>query len=143
MISEDTLSQTPDFHLRMRFLLQALNHSANSFARLVGVNPSQIVNAVGGRYSKPSADTLEKISSKVPRIDMNWLLSGQGEPLRSTVIQQSGNTGQTIGQVTGGTVNYTVDECREQLNKCRESEANLNKELAHARGRIIELMDRK
>lgn len=67
----------------------------------------------------------------------------RGEPLRSVHIHQSGNTGNTIGQMSGGTVNYTIDECRRELEECKAEKTKLATDLASARGRIIDLMDKK
>lgn len=55
-----------------------------AFARTIGVAPTVIENVVGARQGKPSFDVLEKICSNA-NISADWLLTGRGEMLSSSV----------------------------------------------------------
>ena len=58
--------------------------SRRSFAIALGVSPATIDNVLGARSSKPSADLLIKIKQKVNCINLDWLLAGDGEMLKTT-----------------------------------------------------------
>lgn len=52
------------------------------FAEQIGVQRSSISHILSGR-NKPSYDFLLKIAGKYPEIDLNWLISGKGEMLKT------------------------------------------------------------
>ncbi len=63
---------------RIETLIKEKGLSSVKFAEAIGVQPSSISHVLSGR-SKPSFDFMEKISSKFPDVNMNWLISGTGE----------------------------------------------------------------
>jgi hypothetical protein len=67
---------------RLKELIQILQENPNSFARKLGVSASSIYNIIGKRGSRPSYEILEQIKKIYPQVDMNWLLSGEDQPLR-------------------------------------------------------------
>ena len=138
MIAEDQ-----PFSARLQSVMSALRMKPAAFAKELGINPSSLSTLTGPRSSEPRLKTLSLIVKKIPGVSANFLLTGQGEPLhRSMSIIQEHNTGNVIGQMTGGAVHYTVEECRQELDECRQARAQLTNELAAARGRIIELLDK-
>ncbi len=63
---------------RIEQLIKDKGLSSVKFAETIGVQASSISHVVSGR-SKPSFDFMEKIKNKFPEINMNWLISGEGE----------------------------------------------------------------
>jgi transcriptional regulator with XRE-family HTH domain len=70
------------FNDRLKELINLLKLSGNAFAKKLNVSPSAINTVIGPRQSKPSTDLLEKIGEAYPRVNMDWLIIGRGEPLR-------------------------------------------------------------
>ncbi len=63
---------------RIEQLIKDKGLTSVKFAETIGVQASSISHVVSGR-SKPSFDFMEKIKNKFPEINMNWLISGEGE----------------------------------------------------------------
>ena len=55
------------------------------FAKIIGVNPTVIENVVGKRQGNPSFEVVQKILSAIANINPDWLITGQGTMLRSSV----------------------------------------------------------
>lgn len=121
-----------DFSNRLEQLIKLLRFkSVNAFASSIGVGSSVVQNFLGkkekGKKGKPNLDTIEKIITSHPRVNLDWLVRGIGEPLRplgtssmgaSTTI--STTSGHVIGTMHGGNVTYsTVEDCMKDLETCR------------------------
>jgi transcriptional regulator with XRE-family HTH domain len=131
-------SPNTTLHERFRQLLEALNHSANSFARLVGVNPSQMVKVASGQ-TKPSVDTLEKISLAVPQLNLEWLVGGRGPMLKPPGPDAYAPT-PAAAPVQEAAAGYaTLEECQKELGWWRER-ARMLEVMAADRQLIIDLL---
>ncbi len=62
---------------RFKQLLKEKNLTAARFAELIQVNASAMSHILNGR-NKPGFDVLEKIIQAFPDVNLNWLISGQG-----------------------------------------------------------------
>lgn len=62
---------------RFKQLLKEKNLTAARFAELIQVNASAMSHILNGR-NKPGFDVLEKIVQAFPDVNLNWLISGQG-----------------------------------------------------------------
>jgi transcriptional regulator with XRE-family HTH domain len=147
--------QLLDIHTRLRHLIKVLNHSPTSFSKKLGVNHSQITNVISGRLNKPSVDTLEKIYSVFPRVNIDWLVAGRGEALRplgaasaSNIAQdggviQYGNTGTVLGNVTAGTsLSFnSIEDCQRELEGCRAAVLTLQG-MVNDKQMIIDLLQK-
>lgn len=118
------------FAERLELLINTLNvKSVNAFALSIGVAASVIQNFLGkkasGKKSKPSLETIEKIKARYPRVNLEWLLTGDGEilkpyPGQEQNVTMTANTGNVIGTMHGGTVTYTsIEQCLKDLEACR------------------------
>lgn len=63
---------------RIEQIIKHKNLTSVKFAEAIGVQASSISHVVSGR-SKPSFEFLEKIKNRYPELNMNWLISGEGE----------------------------------------------------------------
>ncbi len=88
---------------RFSQIITALFSSNKSaFASAIGVTPSVVDNLVGKRHGKPSFDVVEKVSA-LEEININWLLTGEGEMLKE---MQNNNNGVLInGSNTNSPIN--------------------------------------
>ncbi|MCW3787851.1 helix-turn-helix domain-containing protein [Plebeiibacterium sediminum] len=67
---------------RLQTLLTSEKITSSRFADIIGVNRSSISHILSGR-NNPSLDILQKVLTKFPHINPDWLLLGQGNMLRN------------------------------------------------------------
>lgn len=69
---------------RIQEVMEHFNLNKNSFSKALGLsNNVTIGNIVGGRKGKPSFDILQKIILNFDSINSEWLLTGEGDMLKS------------------------------------------------------------
>lgn len=71
---------------RINKLIGSENLTPTKFADIIGVQRSAISHILSGR-NKPSFDLIQRILTKFPRINAEWLIVGKGE-MYKTIIQQ-------------------------------------------------------
>jgi len=71
---------------RIHRLIGSENLTPTKFADIIGVQRSAISHILSGR-NKPSFDLIQKILTKFPRINAEWLITGKGE-MYKTMVQQ-------------------------------------------------------
>lgn len=65
---------------RIELLIGKLGYNPHSFTKTLGIkSTSTIPNLLRERERKPSYEVLNRIASRFPTINMNWLLTGSGE----------------------------------------------------------------
>lgn len=67
---------------RFSILVKGLKMNNNSFAKSVGKAATTINYIVEGK-SKPGYDVLESVVKTYPQVNPNWLLTGEGEMVKS------------------------------------------------------------
>lgn len=67
-------------------ILQHLDIKAPTFAEFIGVTYQRIFDIQKGKTRKISADVANAIVKKYPQFNINWLLTGEGEMLKSDNI---------------------------------------------------------
>jgi transcriptional regulator with XRE-family HTH domain len=136
---------------RLQQIMQLLDiKSVSHFATAIGVSSTVLANMLGGRKSKPSFETLEKIKAAYPRVNLEWLVTGSGQPLLApatyaapeadTLVQEP--VYQRLGKPAAPEPTddaAALAECRRELAFWIEK-ANAYKQLAEDRQTIIELM---
>lgn len=70
-------------------VMSFLRLTAVALAENIGVQPSSVSHILSGR-NKPSLDFVNKLLSRYPQIDSNWLLRGEGKMIKSDKVQSSG-----------------------------------------------------
>ncbi len=70
-------------------VMSFLRLTAVALAENIGVQPSSVSHILSGR-NKPSLDFVNKLLSRYPQIDSNWLLRGEGKMLKSDKAASSG-----------------------------------------------------
>jgi hypothetical protein len=130
------------FKDRLLKVIELLGKNNSTFAIEAGLSPAVIQMYVGKRGSEPNQKTLDKIFRAFPQINPSYLSTGHGEPLRSVAVSQSGNSGNTVGNVSGGNValHYaTVSDCERDLAAALAELTSLRAQLRD-KETIIELL---
>jgi len=70
--------------INLQELITRLNVTATQFAENIGVQRSSISHFLSGR-NNPSLDVLRKILMAYPQINAQWLISGEGDMMKSDV----------------------------------------------------------
>ncbi|GAB4035467.1 hypothetical protein [Spirosoma jeollabukense] len=83
---------------RIKAILDALNTTPNAFALAYGLNvPTMYAFANGSR--NPGYDTLVSICTVEPRISAEYLLRGEGEPLRDKQLSTALTTVEQLKEL--------------------------------------------
>lgn len=75
---------------RMNIVFNSLNTNANAFGKKHGLNIPTIYNLVKGNRA-PRFETLVEICNAEPSISAEYLIRGQGKPLRDLTTPSSTN----------------------------------------------------
>jgi hypothetical protein len=69
---------------RLNNIINHLNHNISSFSKSIGLsNNVTLMRNVKGD-STPSFSTLQKIKASYPEINIEWLISGEGEMIKES-----------------------------------------------------------
>jgi transcriptional regulator with XRE-family HTH domain len=77
---ETELSRKNELSERLQIIIDLKEIQPSKFADEIGVQRSSMSHIIAGR-NKPSLDFLQKVVQRYPEININWLLSGIGEPI--------------------------------------------------------------
>ena len=88
-------------------ILSELNMKPGSFAKAIGVHPTQIYDLQSGKTKNISSVMADKIIDAFPRFNKSFLIAGEGEMLK----QQDGGAGLPVGE-------YREDEIPEKFMTC-------------------------
>lgn len=72
-----------DISGRFTHLLKLLGLSQNQFGKEIGMDSARVSNVARGR-NEPSSDFLVRIIAGYPQVNIYWLLTGEGEPIKAT-----------------------------------------------------------
>lgn len=84
---------------RILILINELNESQNGFAKKIGVSSSVINQIVTGnstntgKRNKPSSDLIEKIATALPKLNLEWLITGNGSIWKEIRPVETGKMG--------------------------------------------------
>lgn len=67
---------------RIDELMELLGMSPTQFAQTVGIQRSTLQHILNGR-NDPSLNVVKSIHAALPDVDLDWLLTGNGKPLKS------------------------------------------------------------
>lgn len=65
-----------DLKDRIATIIKVNNHTASSFADLLGIQRSSVSHILNGR-NNPSLDFIQKVLDNFPRVDSGWLITGK------------------------------------------------------------------
>ena len=99
-------------------LLESKNIKAGPFAKEIGVHPTQIYDLQSEKIKKISASIASKIVNRYPEYDPIWLLTGEGEMLKSepASLDLESKTNKTSAPHQIETKNINIDLQEEQID---------------------------
>ncbi len=72
-----------DIAARLSWLLETKNLTASQLANLIQIQKSSISHIMSGR-NKPSFDFLLKLKNAFPELNLDWFVTGEGNPFENT-----------------------------------------------------------
>ena len=102
------------FSQRIRVVFDALQTSPHRFANAYGLNRSSIFNTLS-EERRPSFDLVERICAVEPRISAEYLLRGEGEPLRDHLRTTNLTTIEQL-MVFKSEINQSLDKRIQELS---------------------------
>lgn len=138
---------------RVKFLVDNLcEGNVSRFAKEIGVSHTSINTLMpGDRGSKPGFETIAKISTRYPEVNIDWLITGQGEPFKDSPGTMSGinsakagtfnNVGTSRNKISVGSVKTPPESSDMEYyrNRVRELENTIDK----LHNKIWQLLERK
>lgn len=73
----------------INFILEKEEKKAATFAKEIGVRPTQIYDLQSGKIKRISGGIADKILLTYPQYDKAWLLSGEGEPIKRKIEDEA------------------------------------------------------
>lgn len=84
-----TVTEPNNIHQRLGILVDYFcKGNKTAFGRETDILPGVLASIIGGRLSKPSFELLQKIVTRYPEINGDWLLLGRGPMLKLTSDRQ-------------------------------------------------------
>lgn len=75
----------------INFILEREKLKAGTFAKIIGVTPTQIYDLISGKTKKISESIADKIISAFPAYNKIWILTGSGNPIQESLLEVSIN----------------------------------------------------
>ena len=69
---------------RLKNIINHLNHNTTSFSKSIGLSNNVTLMRIVKGDSTPSFSTLQKIKASYPEINIEWLITGEGEMLKES-----------------------------------------------------------
>lgn len=137
---------------RIDKLLEESKLNAPSFARAIGCStPQAIYDLLSGKTKSLSPSMQHKILSYMPEVNLQWLLTGEGEMLKPTEgvaprdavpledVSRQGNTDNTLDRLL--TMMERLIEQGDRQTRVAEINAEANKQNSDNLARLIERWD--
>lgn len=137
---------------RIDKLLKESKLNAPSFARAIGCStPQAIYDLLSGKTKSLSPSMQHKILSYMPEVNLQWLLTGEGEMLKPTEgvaprdaipledVGRQGNTDNTLDRLL--TMMERLIEQGDRQTRVAEINAEANKQNSDNLARLIERWD--
>lgn len=127
-------------------ILNELGIKAPTFAKNIGVKYQRILDIQNGKTQKVSSNVADLIIEKYPQFNRIWILTGDGDMLKSAPIQNA--VGDNNTQVAGNgnnvnnasTIDKALDKITEQLSKSQNEVAEQRKLVSKSQEQIDRLI---
>lgn len=83
---------------RVQYIMEKEGFNKNSFSVTIGINNNVTITRIINEKRNPSRSTCEKIVSRFPHYNIEWLLEGKGDITNSN---HSTNYGHNLGSING------------------------------------------
>jgi len=105
--------------IRIKKLINDKKMNSAQFASEIGIAASSLHHIVSGR-NNPSLEVIQKILSRFPEINAEWLINGQNQPYRSDFIQEENQN--ELFEITSETTNNEEDKLKANLKSNKKIE---------------------
>ena len=92
---------------RIRQLMESQHMTQQTFADFIGISSASLSSIFTGR-TKPTLNTVEAIKSKFTKINLDWLLYGQGPMFKDQVTEPNASSGEA-GMMSPGVSEGMLD----------------------------------
>ena len=127
---------------RLQTILSLENISAAQLASLLGIQRSTLSNLMRGR-NKPSYDLILAILTKLPNLNLDWLLKGEGQPYRNSGLNLRGmrlnNTNAKDEKNTTSMSYNDTNSSSEEVGQIMRSNDSKNKQ--HEEKAVLSIFD--
>lgn len=115
---------------RLEFFINLKNLSQKEFCKIVGYPQSSLSGFLNGKTNSPRLDLIEGIAQNFPELDIDWLITGQGQ-----MIKQSYTNGEGEKEETGPISRKEIIELlKKRVNELEREIARKDPELAKKLG---------
>lgn len=131
---------------------ECFDGNVSAFARAIDISQSTLKDIVGGRFSKPGYDVLEKIlSAETLFISPDWLMKGKGDMITQNINQTNEhgdniNAGRDISldkSVKSNIDPKYVDKLEKDNERMIQEILKLKDDLLKSQQTIIDLLQKK
>lgn len=84
---------------RLKMLRKSLNLNQEDFAKQIGMSSVSFISEIETGKKSFGSDFLYSLKSKMPMVNLNWLLSGEGEMLLSESEATNNSADQRIANL--------------------------------------------
>ena len=108
---------------RINSILKHFKLTSSQFADEIGVQRSSVSHVLSGR-NKPGFDFVQKIMSKFPEINAEWLLTGVGEMLKNEMLKKISMKEKELFETSGEIQNDRKKEFKSSGNESDKETAS-------------------
>lgn len=107
---------------RIEEVMNYLGLNPNSFSKSIGLTGNSTISRIIKGQTTPSYETLTMIYTKYDWIDVRWLMTGEGEMIRSDQVQKDESVDVLKGKIEYQqdlirTLKETLDMINKNFNK--------------------------
>ena len=122
---------------RIKHLISFKQLSISSFSREIGLINGVTISKIINQNRKPSSKTIGRIIQAFPDINYDWLITGQGEMIKGSVVKSV----KTHEDDLTVTTKQVIDFMKEYYpNSTQESENRLDKKIDIGKKELIDFM---
>jgi hypothetical protein len=122
---------------RIKHLISFKQLSISSFSREIGLINGVTISKIINQNRKPSSKTIGRIIQAFPDINYDWLITGQGEMIKGSVVKSV----KTHEDDLTVTTKQVIDFMKEYYpNSTQESEDRLDKKIDIGKKELIDFM---
>ena len=122
---------------RIKHLISFKQLSISSFSREIGLINGVTISKIINQNRKPSSKTIGRIIQAFPDINYDWLVNGEGEMIKGSVVKSV----KTHEDDLTVTTKQVIDFMKEYYpNSTQESENRLDKKIDIGKKELIDFM---
>jgi len=122
---------------RIKHLISFKQLSISSFSREIGLINGVTISKIINQNRKPSSKTIGRIIQAFPDINYDWLVNGEGEMIKGSVVKSVKTQEENLTVTT----KQVIDFMKEYYpNSTQESEDRLDKKIDIGKKELIDFM---